>query len=279
TGFRIGSTSKQFTALLIMQLINENKISTGDTAGKFIPGFRHGSVTIQQLLTHQSGIPDYLLNDDYLSKLLVNKYSPDELVKQFCSDSPGFEPGTRFSYSNSGFVVLADIIEKVTGKRYSDVLDERIFTPLGMTQSYFSKRQHDTTYLATGYINDEPELAYPVENEAGAGGITSTAEDLALWNNALSANSLLPKDKMDELFKPRVEWDEWGAYYGFGWMIDRFQFEVSKKHIVQYHPGTEVGFFDMLVRQPDKDIFIILLSNKSDFPRFDMTDLILNELN
>lgn len=279
TQFRIGSTSKQFTAMLIMQLVNEGKINVEDSAGKFLPAFKNGRVTIRQLLTHQSGIPNYLQNEAYTAEILMKNYTTDELVKQFCSDSLEFEPGTQMKYSNSGFVVLADIIEKVTGKPYSDVLAEKIFKPIGMTHSYFDKKANDTTLLATGYVFEEPEMPYPVRNEVGAGGITSTAEDLLRWHNALSANTLLPEDKMKELFKPRVAWDEWDAYYGYGWMIDRLQFEASKKHTIQYHPGTEIGFYDMLVRQPDKDIFIIILNNKGDFPRFDMTDLILNILN
>jgi CubicO group peptidase (beta-lactamase class C family) len=279
TQFRIGSTSKQFTAMLIMQLVNEGKLGVDDTAGKFLPGFLNGRVTIRQLLTHQSGIPNYLDGREREVDILTEKFSLDQLVARFCSDSLEFEPGTKMDYSNSGFVVLADIVEKVTGRKYADVLMEKIFIPSGMTHSYFGKEGRDTTHLAIGYMYDEPELGFPVQNEAGAGGITSTAEDLLLWHNALSANTLLPKEMMDELLKPRVQWDEWGAYYGYGWMIDRLQFEAAKKHTIQYHPGTEEGFYDMLVRQPDKDIFIILLSNHSDFPRFDMTDLILNELN
>jgi CubicO group peptidase (beta-lactamase class C family) len=113
----------------------------------------------------------------------------------------------------------------------------------------------------------------------GAGGITSCAGDLLRWANALSTNTLLPKELIDELFKPRVAWDEWNAWYGYGWMIDRHLFGASKRHIIQYHPGIEFGFHDILLREPDKDIVIILLSNMGDFPRFDMTDLILNELN
>jgi CubicO group peptidase (beta-lactamase class C family) len=279
TQFRIGSTSKQFTAMLIMQLVSENKLSLNDSAGAYLPGFYNGKVTIEQLLTHQSGIPDYLGDDRYVAKILTQKYTTDQLIKKFCSDSLEFVPGTQIIYSNSGYVVLAGIIEKVIGEKYSEALEEKILIPLNMTHSYFGKEGHDMAKLAMGYINDEPELVYPVQNVVGAGGITSTAEDLLLWNNALSSNFLLPNEKMKELFKPRVEWDEWGAYYGFGWMIDRFQFDAAKKHIIQYHPGTEVGFYNMLVRQPDKDIFIILLSNKSDFPRFDITDLILNQLN
>ncbi|MBN9384934.1 MAG: serine hydrolase [Chitinophagaceae bacterium] len=278
TQFRIGSATKQFTAMLIMQLVNENKLNVTDSIGKFLPGYVHGEVTIQQLLTHRSGIPNYTENRAYLAKVILQKYTLDELISRFCSDSLEFEPGTAFSYSNSGFVILADIIEKITGKPFGEVLAERIFSPAGMKHSFFGTVPH-TAGIALGYVNDIQEHMYPLENVAGAGAITSTVEDLLLWDKALSAGALLPKDKTAELFRPRVEWNEWEAYYGYGWMIDRFLFKISQKHTVQYHPGTELGLYAMLVRQPDKDIFIILLNNTGDFPRFEMTDLILNGLN
>jgi len=277
TQFRIGSTSKQFTAMLIMQLVNEGKLNVDDSAGKFLPGFRNGRVTIRQLLTHQSGIPNFTDNEESLKSIMERKYSPDQLVYNFCSDSLEFEPGSHFSYSNSGFVVLAAIIEKVTGKRYAQMLAERIFNPLGMSSSFFISG--DTTNLAKAYSGSQPENPYPVQNVVGAGGITSSADDLLHWTNALSANILLPKEMMDELFKPRVAWDEWNAWYGYGWMIDRHLFEASKRHPIQYHPGIEFGFHDILLRQPDKNVVVILLSNRGDFPRFDMMDLILNVLN
>ncbi|HVU97073.1 MAG TPA: serine hydrolase [Puia sp.] len=277
TQFRIGSTSKQFTAMLVMQLVNEGKLSVDDSAGKFLPGFRNGKVTIRQLMTHQSGIPNYTDSEEVLAKIVARRYTPDELVFLFCSDSLEFEPGTRFHYTNSGFVVLADIIEKVTGKKYAQALAERIFVPLGMSSSFFVSG--DTTNIAKAYSGGQPENPYPVQNVVGAGGITSSAEDLLRWANALSANTLLPKQMMDELFKPRAAWDEWNAWYGYGWMIDRHLFAASNRHLIQYHPGIEFGFHDILLREPDKNVVIILLSNMGDFPRFDMTDLILNELN
>lgn len=277
TQFRIGSTSKQFTALLIMQLVKEGKLSVDDSAGKFLSVFKNGKVTIRQLLTHQSGIPNYTENPEFFEKIIENRYTPDELVYRFCSDSLEFEPGTRFNYSNSGFVVLAAIIEKITGKKYAQALAERIFIPLGMSSSFFVSG--DTTNLAKAYSGSEPENPYPIQNVIGAGGITSSARDLLRWANALSANTLLPKEMMDELFKPRVAWDEWNAWYGYGWMIDRHLFDASNRHLIQYHPGIEFGFHDILLREPDKNIVIVLLSNMGDFPRFDMTDLILNELN
>ncbi len=278
TQFRIGSTSKSFTAMLIMQLASENKISVSDTIGKWLPGYVHGNITIRQLLTHQSGIPNYTDNPEYLLKILNRKYTPEELVKNFCSDSLEFPPGSQFSYCNSGYVILADVIEKITGKKYAGVLSEMIFVPLGMKNSYFVFSAGKDN-RAKGYINGEPENPYPVDNVVGAGGITSTAEDLLIWANALTSGKLLPQEKMQELFLPRVEWKEWDASYGYGWMIDRNLFQVSSKHTINYHPGTEFGFFDMLVLQPDKGIVVVLLSNTGDFPRFDITDLILSELN
>jgi len=169
TQFRIGAASKQFTAMLIMQLANEGRLSVDDTACRFLPDFRNRHVTIGQLLTD-----------------------------------------TVMEYTNAGFVVLETIIERLTGKKYADALAERIFIPLGMTHS---------------------------------NGITSTADDLLLWCNALSANILLPKEKMEELFRLMAQWD------------------------------------DQDLKQSRKDTFIILLSNHSDFPRSDITDLILDELN
>ncbi len=278
TQFRIGSTSKSFTAMLIMQLVNANKLRLSDTVGKFLNGYVHGGITIEQLLTHQSGIPNYTSNPDYLVKILNKKYTPDELVQNFCSDSLEFTPGTQFSYSNSGYVILADIIEKVTGKKYADVLSEQIFVPLKMTNSYFIYSSGKDN-RATGYINGEPENAYPVENVIGAGGITTTAGDLLNWANALTTDQLIPMAIKSQLFTPRVEWKEWDASYGYGWMIDRNLFQVSAKHAVIYHPGTEFGFFDMLVFQPDKGIVLVLLNNTGDFPRFDITDLMLTLLN
>ena len=277
TKFRIGSMSKQFTSMLILQLVNENKISLDDSAGKFLTGYANGKVTVEQLLTHRSGIPNYTDEPDNQAKFFTRSYSTDELVRSFCSDSLEFIPGTEFRYSNSGYVVLADIIEKVTGKKYGDVLAERIFKPLGMKSSFFGP-SNDTTDQAVGYIGNEREYSYHSENVVGAGGITSTAEDLLLWANGLSSGLLLPKEKVHELFERRVEWPDWDAWYGYGWMIDRYMFAVSKKHTIQYHPGTDLGFYSMIALQPDKEAVVILLNNTGEFPRFDMTDLILSVL-
>jgi len=278
TQFRIGSISKTFTSMLIMQLENEGKLKVSDPIGMYLPDYVHGSITIEQLLTHQSGIPNYTVNDDHLEMILTKPYPLDELVLLFCNDSLEFEPGTKFKYSNSGFVLLSQIIEKVANKTYAQVLKDRIFTPLKMNHSYFGN-PIDRTNLAIGYLYEKPEQNYYVQNVIGAGGITSTTEDLLKWSNAIETELLLPKEKMKELFMPRADYADWDADYGYGWMLDRYQFQASKKHQIRYHPGTELGFYSMFLKQPDEKISIILLSNTGDFPRFEITDLILNELN
>jgi CubicO group peptidase (beta-lactamase class C family) len=116
---------------------------------------------------------------------------------------------------------------------HAEELKERIFLPLGMTESFFVTGS-DTANLAKGFAGLQPEDAYPVQNVVGAGGITSSAEDLLRWANGLSANTLLSKEMTAELFKPRVAWDEWNAWYGYGWMIDRHLFARPLPYLGPY---------------------------------------------
>jgi len=276
--FRIGSLSKTFTSMVIMQLENEGKLNFTDAASKTLAGYKNGEVTIDQLLSHQSGIPDFLDNKAYAAKILSSSFKLNELVQNFCSDSLEFEPGTQFDYSNSNFTVLALIAEKIEGMDFGEILSERIFKPLNMRSTYYGKAK-DSSNLVTAYLYEDPEPKYDPKNVAGAGGITSTTEDLLKWSKALDTESLLPKNKMEQLIKPRVAYTDWDAFYGYGWMIDDFKFLASKKHNIIYHPGTDLGFYTMFLKEPDLDLTIILLNNTGEFPRFDMTDLILDELN
>lgn len=275
--FRIGSTSKTFASMVVLLLENDGKLQLQDTIGKYLPDYVHGEVTVEQLLTHQSGIPNFL-NDEYFGKIFERSYAVEELIEKFCSDSLQFDPGSKFNYTNSGYVLLSAIIEEIEKKSYHIVLKERIFDPLGMKATY-SGSSSDTSNLAIGYMSGKVEPRYPVENVIGAGGITSTTEDLLKWSKAIATGQLLSKQKIAELFIPRTAYEDWGGFYGYGWIIDKLQFSVSKRHEVVYHPGTDMGFYTMFVKQPDNDITIILLCNTSDFPRFGITDLILDQLN
>lgn len=276
--FRIGSLSKSFTSMIIAQLVNENKLNYGDTIGKYLPNYSNKKVTISQLLSHQSGIPNFSAIDSYLSKILTGKYSLEEVVSMFCSDTLEFESGSKFEYSNSNFVMLSLIAEKIIGKDYGEILSQYIFKPLNMQDTYYGEIK-DSESLVTAFLYGKPEPIYNAQNVGGAGGITSTASDLLKWSSALDSEQLLPQSKIEYLLTPKAEYNDWNAYYGYGWMIDRYMFSASKKHKINYHPGTDFGFYSMFVKQPDLGITIILLNNTGEFPRFEMTELILNELN
>ncbi|NLR60292.1 serine hydrolase [Chitinophaga polysaccharea] len=281
TQYRIGSLSKSFTAIVILQLVEEGKLHLNDEVKKILPGYVHGEVTIEQLLTHQSGIPNYTNNSEYLSNILRQRFSLDELVTQFCSDSLDFTPGTRFQYSNSGYVVLARVIEVICHQPFPRVLKERIFMPAGMWHTYAGNT--DTTaagQLATGYLDNAPEPAYYTGNTLGAAGIVSTGTDLLRWNDALTTHTLLPQRRLEEMWQQHAVYSDWDAGYGYGWMIDFGQFDVStESHRVIYHPGTDMGFYTMFARQAGKAGVVILLNNTGDFPRFDLTDMIFTALN
>ena len=124
----------------------------------------------------------------------------------------------------------------------------------------------------------KPEPFYAAQNVTGAGGITSTVSDLLKWSHAIDDAKLLPRAKMDLMFIPRAAYTDWDADYGYGWMLDKYMFKASKNHAIRYHPGTDFGFYSMFLKQSDEKITIILLNNTGDFPRFEMSDLILNTL-
>ena len=275
TRFRIGSLTKTFTSLLIRQLEQEGKLSLQDSAGKFLPGYVHGGITIEQLLTHTSGIPNYTNKDEYIAELIQKPLSTQELIRKFCSDPLEFAPGNGFRYSNSGYLVLAGIIEKISSQHYADVLQQKIFGPLKMEQSGFS----NAPLNSVGYWMGEPEPAYPLANTAGAGGIWSSVTDLLKYDEAMYSSQLLPAAKLQESFVPRADYADWDADYGYGWMIDRKLFSESKSHTIIYHPGTDFGYYSMFVRQPDQQNLVVMLSNNGDFPRFDLTDLVLELIN
>lgn len=274
TQFRIGSLTKTFTSLLIQQLAAENKLRLSDPIARYLPGYVHGHVTIEQLLTHTSGIPSYTNAPDALAAVLTANLSVTDILTRYGSDSLEFAPGTRFHYSNTGYLALAAIIEKVTGMQYGEVLNERIFTPLQMKQTVFG----NAPLNSKGYWMNAPEPAYNAANTAGAGGIASTVNDLLLWDEAMYTSRLLPQERLQQSFEPRAAYNDWDAWYGYGWMIDRKLFENSRHHRVIYHPGTDFGYYTMFVRQPDTNSLIILLCNTGDFPRFDMADLLLQAM-
>lgn len=269
TVFRIGSIAKTFTSRIIWQLVQEGLLKYEDSVQRFVPWYPHHGITVHHLLTHTAGIPNYMDQADFIDSLGY-AFTIEELVRKFGCGKPMFAPGTEFRYSNTGYMLLALIAEKASGKRFADLFTEKITGPLHLHNTSFA--QHHVAQ-AKGYWNGVAEPPYAIGNVAGAGAVTATASDLLTWDEAHN------DARLAVLFAPRAWYHDWGAHYGYGWNIDKYQFWASKKHTIQYHGGTDFGFKSMMARQPDKDNLVVLLNNTGEFPLFDITDLVLNILN
>jgi len=201
TKFRIGSITKQFTAMMIMQLVSEGKIELEKSLSDYLPYYRKDvgeKVTVHQLLNHTSGIPSYTNKSDFFPNVSRKHYSPKDFVIEQCSDDLDFEPGTEWSYNNSGYFILGAIIEEITGESYEDNLQKRIFTPVEMNESCYdhyetiiSKRASGYSRTATGFTNAQwIDMSLPY----AAGSMMSTVEDLYKWDRALYTEKLLSNE-------------------------------------------------------------------------------------
>lgn len=267
TKFRIASVTKQFTAMLIMQLVAEGKIKLDAKLTTYLPDYRKDTgdrVTIAQLLGHTSGIRSYTSLPGFREKQARSAYTVSEFVKQFASGELEFEPGTKWSYSNSGYFLLGAIIEKVTGKPYAQVLQERIFRPLGMESSGYDvsatllpKRAsgYEPALDGDGYLN-APYIDMSVPYAAGA--LYSTVEDLYRWDRALYLDTLLPAPLKQRMFTAGLH------QYAFGWGIEPIKLDDGKTVLpAMGHSGGINGFSSYIVRAPAKKEVVIILDNTS----------------
>lgn len=261
--FNIGSITKQFTAVAILQLMEQGKLSLQDEITKYLADYPNGHrITIENLLTHTAGIPGPA--PDAIAKLQARRdlVSLPEIIATFKNRPLDFPPGTKWSYSNDGYMLLGAIIEKVSGSSYSEYLEKNIFKPAGMTQTHFGDDYVITKNRAASYVysraesrflnarNDKIELAY------SAGAIQSTAEDLFKWNEALSSHKLLRKESLE---KAQTEYklpSGKGTNYGYGWFIGNIQ----GSPIVE-HGGNMGGFMSHSIYLPHEDIFVVVLYN------------------
>lgn len=282
--FRIGSITKQFTSMLILQLVEQGKIDLEAKLNDYLPDYRKDNgekVTIHHLLTHTSGIPSYTGLPEFAEKISRNPYSVDEFVKKYCSGDLEFEPGSKFVYNNSGYFLLGAIIEKVTKKKYEDVLKEKIFDPVGMKNSGYD---HHSTVLEEraagysktfdGYNNAEYlDMSLPY----AAGSLYSSVEDLYLWDQALYTEKLLSKKMKELLFKPHVS--AMGQKYAYGWVVGKRSFQKSKEKVTSIaHGGGINGFNTQIVRLVDDKHLIVLFNNTGGANLAGMSSGIINIL-
>ena len=263
TKFRIGSVTKQFTATLILQLVEEGKIKLDSKITDYLPDYRKDTgdkITVHQLLNHTSGIPSYTNRPDFFANVSRNPYSVADFVKKFASGDLEFEPGSKFSYNNSGYFLLGAIVEKVTGKSYETVLTERIFKPLGMTNTGYDNHAPLLQKRASGY-EKKPEgyvnAAYlDMSLPYAAGSMYSTVEDLYKWDQSLYENKILSAESKKLMFTPGL------SNYGYGFVIaDQPIGKTDQKTKIIQHGGGINGFNCLLTRVVDKQQTIILLDN------------------
>lgn len=285
TKFRIGSVTKQFTAMLIMQLVADGKLELHVPIANYLPGYPRENgqkITVHHLLTHSSGIP----NNYASTKATRNRpdaYTAAELVDEFSNLPLLFTPGEKFDYSNAGYTLLGYIIETVTEKRYEDVLQERIFTPLGMKNTGYDKHRALIKTRAAGYFQswgDHYNANYvDMSTVYAAGALYSTVEDLFLWDQALYTGQLLPREYLDMLFTRHIPDSDEGGDYGYGWTIKKKPIGNSGNHATSIgHDGVIDGFCAVFTRIPDTKSTIILLSNVRRAPLNTMTQGIMGIL-
>ena len=261
TKFRLGSITKQFTATLILQLVEQGKIKLDGHITDYLPDYRKDTgdkVTIHNLLTHTSGIPSYTERPDYATDISRNTFTAADFVKKYASGDLEFEPGTKFSYDNGGYYILGAIIEKITGKPYEQVLKERIFDPLGMSDTGYDHLETILPKRATGYGKNPTGFvnsAYvDMSVPYAAGSLYSTARDLYKWDRSLYTDKVLTAASRDLMFKPNL------SNYGYGFAISETPVGNAKIKVIS-HSGGINGFATLIVRLVDSQSAIILLSN------------------
>lgn len=273
--FELASCSKQFTAMAIMILKEKGKLSLDDKIIKYIPELsNYNGVTVRNLLNHTGGLPDYMELMDSLfdkSKIANNK----DIIKIFSKYQPKilFEPNTKYEYSNTGYALLASIIERASGLTYADYLSKTIFKPLKMKNTFVYTRRLSPKKIdnyALGYVYSDSLKKYFLPDElketnmviwldgiVGDGTVNSTINDLLKWDRALYTNKLLTKEAMKEVFEVATLKDESKTKYGFGWEID----DNADFGKITSHSGGWPGYVTFIERHITNDKTIIILQN------------------
>jgi CubicO group peptidase (beta-lactamase class C family) len=280
TKFRIGSLTKQFTAACVLLLQERGRLNVHDPVSRYLFDLPNAwqAITIHQLLTHTSGIPNYT-SDPQFARIKRTGASPKEMISFVAEKQLDFSPGTKWAYSNTGYILLGMIVEKVSGQSYADFLKSNIFEPLRMTNSGYDRAADVVKERASGYeINDGGvtnadfiDMRIPY----AAGGIYSTVEDMYRWNEALAQNGeLLSPDSLKQMFTPYPEANYQGQHYGYGVVISQLKFGK----LLYYHGGGVDGFSSSIQRYPKEKVCIVVLSNMGPYKPWDLGDHIASDL-
>jgi CubicO group peptidase (beta-lactamase class C family) len=259
TIFQSGSVGKQFTAALVMLLVEDGRIGLDDPLTKFFPDApaRWKRITVRHLLTHTSGLPDYTGGTiDYR-----RDYTEDELQRFAYGLEPEFAPGARWSYSNTGYVLLGIIIHKASGTFYGDLLRDRIFVPLGMKTARIITESDIVRHRAGGYVLVKGELrnqewVAPRLNTTADGSLYLSLRDFIAWDAGVRAGRILSPASWAQVFTAATLNSGKSYPYGLGWNV-----EPVNAHRAQRHGGAWQGFKSYIARYPDDDLTVLVLAN------------------
>lgn len=263
TNFRMASVSKQFTAMSILLLAKENKLSIQDPISKYFPYLPVSSqnITIEQLLTHASGIWNYEVLIPVARKTQVSDEDVLHLIEG--KDSTYFVPGTKFQYSNTGYCLLALIVQRVSGIPFAEFVRNKIFIPLSMTRSFEYSGGENIADRAYGYHFDNGRYHFADQSitsaTEGDGGVYTSLKDYEKWNTALAENKLLPAGWMGSIFTPHI-WVKDQVGYGYGWFISQEK-DGSR---CMFHSGESTGFHNVVFRDPQDRLLIAIFTNRDD---------------
>ncbi len=264
--FALASLSKPFTAAAILKLAEDGKLSLQDDITKFLPAYpTHGAhITIEHLLTHTSGLS--ALSDTSDLRATASQESPlIDVLGDWVKDlPPDFAPGERWAYSNWGYNLLGAIVQQASGTSYAAYLEQRIFTPAGMTHTFYNDRRKVIPMRVTGYDQQGDQTVNLAQVRSriflpgGAATLLSTVDDLGRWDDALRAGRVLSPASIDRMLTSYRLKDGSPTNYGYGWDLGSYE-----GHRVQEHTGGTYGFLSYMVRMPDDRVFVAILSNRS----------------
>jgi CubicO group peptidase (beta-lactamase class C family) len=282
TMFDVASLSKTFTAMAVMILQERRDLNIDDTVDTYLTGFPYAEVTIRHLLHHTSGLPDYMdLFAEYWdeSEIATNADVLELLIEH--EPDVEFEPNEQHEYSNTGYVLLACLVEEVSQMKFAEFMKRHIFAPLGMTRTRICNRRLTDPRIkdyAYGYVYDEDGEGYVLPDDhddydyvvyldgiQGDGAVNSTIEDLLKWDRALYTNELVSEETTASLFTGTWTNDEEYVDYGLGWRLDWQEIEDPEEPAeVVYHDGDWAGYTSIMVRNLTYELTIIILSNFDD---------------
>lgn len=270
--FDLGSITKQFTAVAILQLVEQGKIALKDSIQRYIKNFpsKGYPITIENLLTHTSGIPDYMqldTGDPYAER---RDFTPRAIIDLFKTLPLQFEPGTKFSYSNSGYFLLGYIIEQVTGESYYQYVREHILVPAGLDHTFFNQPNKIIPGHVSGYKKEDDRYKkadyWSATLPYAAGDLVSNTADLFKWHQALYAGKVLKKEMLEKAFTPFILKNGTSAGYGYGWYVTDYNGVKSVGH-----GGAITGFLTDEMYYPGADVYVVVLCNCDCIPKDELT--------